>query len=69
MGGTDILKELEREDGLERNELFKRVSHLVNQSSFKNNIRSLLKSRDIIKIERGGTLRHPKVRFFLNSDY
>lgn len=52
MSGHDILKELRKEDGREQIELFTSVSHLIGRKSFNNNIRSLLKSKDIMKIER-----------------
>lgn len=68
MGGLDILKALREKDGLDRNALFERVSHLVNKKSFDKNLRSLLNASEIFKIERIKFIEGSRtiiVRFFL----
>lgn len=68
MGAVDVLRALKKEDGLERNKLFERVSHLINKKSFDKNLRSLINSNDIFKIERIKFIEGSRtivIRFFL----
>lgn len=52
MSGLDVLKALRIQDGQDKHALYNRVNHLVNPHTFDKNIKSLLKSKDIMKIER-----------------
>lgn len=68
MSGLDVLKALRKNDGLEKKELYNKISHLVNPHTFDRNIKSLIKSRDVMKIERvkyNGGIRFLVIRFYL----
>lgn len=52
MSQLDILNVLEKSGGLERNDLFNKVKHLFNKSSFEVNIKKLLRQNEIMQSER-----------------
>lgn len=68
MSGLDVLEVLRKQDGLDKHTLYDRVSHLVNTSTFDKNIKSLLKSKEVMKIERtkyDKGVRRLVIRFYL----
>lgn len=68
MSGLDVLRALRRLDGQDKHTLYNKVCHLVNPHTFDKNVKSLIKSKDIFKIERvkyNGGKRLLVIRFYL----